>query len=196
MKVVGLTGSIATGKSFVARCFAKLGAAVFDADKAVHEILSSNNSAFEKIKSAFPDAIVEEEIDRKLLGNIVFADDNKRADLEDIIHPLVAEKRKEFIEKMREERAKIVVLEIPLLFEVGAEKECDFVIVTTVDSNLQEQRALQRSGMTREKFRAVNKLQLDSDIKVKKADFVIDTAFSEFSVFREVKNIMSKILKA
>jgi dephospho-CoA kinase len=195
MIVVGLTGSIATGKSFVARCFTKLGAAVFDADESVHQLLTFGGEAVKTVRETFPTAYVEGEIDRKILGKIVFNDAEKRKTLEKIIHPLVDNKRKEFLKKAEADKIKVVVLEIPLLFETQREALCDYVVVTTVDSYTQEKRALERPGMTREKFDAVNKLQMESSLKVKKADFVIDTGMSEFSVFREVKRIMKNFIE-
>lgn len=194
MVIIGLTGSIATGKSFVARCFAKLGAKVFDADKTVHGLLTYG-AAVSKIKEIFPEVFEDGVINRKKLGAIIFADEKKRKMLEEIIHPLVVEKRKNFIKESKQEKVKIVVLEIPLLFETGAEKECNRIIVTTADAKLQEKRAMEREGMTKEKFEKINKLQMGSEEKVKKADFVIDTGLSEFAVFREVKRIISLVVR-
>jgi dephospho-CoA kinase len=194
MIVVGLTGSIATGKSFVARCFKKLGADVFDADKNVHELLTFGGEAVKPVRELFPDSYHEGEICRKKLGQVVFSSEEKRKKLEDIIHPLVEKRRIDFLERCKKEKNKIAVLEIPLLFEMERQSLCDYVVVTTVDSYTQEKRALERNGMTKEKFDAVNSIQMASRDKVKKADFVIDTSFSEFAVFREVKNIINKIL--
>jgi len=194
MIVIGLTGSIATGKSFVARCFLKLGAAVFDADKNVHELLTFGGKAVKQVRDLFPEAYHEGEICRRRLGEIVFSDSSKRKNLEEIIHPLVDKRRKDFLKQCKKDKVKIAVLEIPLLFETERQTLCDYVVVTTVDSYTQEKRALERNGMTKEKFDAVNSLQMASRDKVKKADFVIDTSFSEFAVFREVNNVMNKIL--
>ena len=193
MIVVGLTGSIATGKSFVARCFSKLGAAVFDADKNVHELLTFGGESVKSVREVFPDSYHEGEICRQRLGKMVFSDDIKRKRLEKIIHPLVDKRRRDFLKKCKEEKLKIAVLEIPLLFETERQSLCDYVVVTTVDSYTQEKRALERNGMTKEKFDAVNSLQMASRDKVRKADFVVDTGVSEFAVFREVKNIINKI---
>lgn len=194
MIIIGLTGSIATGKSFVARCFAKLGAAVFDADVTVHQMLTYSGDAVPLVRKEFPESYVEGSIDRKILGNIVFKDEEKRKKLESIIHPIVSKKRKEFLAECRKQKIKVVVLEIPLLFETESESQCDVVVVTMVDAYTQRQRAMKREGMTLEKFEAVNKLQMDSDKKAKKANFVIDTGVSEFSVFREAKKIMNNLI--
>jgi dephospho-CoA kinase len=196
MIVVGLTGSIATGKSFVARCFTKLGAAVFDADENVHQLLTYGGEAVKPVREVFPEVYKEGSIDRNALGKIVFNDAEKRQVLEKIIHPLVDKRRKDFLKKAKNDKIRVVILEIPLLFETERDSICDYVVVTTVDSYTQEKRALERQGMTKEKFDAVNKLQMESSQKVKKADFVIDTGLSEFSVFREVKKIMKKLLES
>jgi dephospho-CoA kinase len=195
MIVVGLTGSIATGKSFVARCFAKIGAAVFDADENVHQMLTFGGEAVKPVREEFPDVYKEGMIDRAELGKIVFKNPEKRKILEKIIHPLVDSRRKAFLQKAKDEKIKVVVLEIPLLFETERDSLCDYVVVTTVDSYTQEKRALERNGMTREKFYAVNKLQMESGQKVKRASFVIDTGVSEFAVFREVKKIMKQLIE-
>lgn len=194
MIVVGLTGSIATGKSFVARCFLKLGAAVFDSDKNVHDLLTFGGDAVNPVRELFPEVYQEGEICRQKLGEIVFSDIKKRKKLEKIIHPLVGKKRQDFLNQCKKDKVKIAVLEIPLLFETERQSICDYVVVTTVDSYTQQRRALERNGMTKEKFDAVNSLQMESREKVKKADFVIDTSLSEFAVFREVKNVLSKII--
>ncbi len=117
MIVIGLTGSIATGKSFVARCFLKLGAAVFDADKNVHELLTFGGKAVKTVRELFPESYHEGEICRRRLGEIVFSDSSKRKKLEEIIHPLVDKSRKDFLKQCKKDKVKIAVLEIPLLFE-------------------------------------------------------------------------------
>lgn len=194
MKVVGLTGSIATGKSFVARCFAKLGFAIFDSDYEVHKLLNSGGEATKKVAKAFPESYVDNAIDRKILGEIVFEKPDMRKKLENIIYPLLAKERENFIKEHKKLGDNLVVLEIPLLFENGLEKICDHVVVTTADYYLQEKRAMQRTGMTKQKFEAINKLQMDSRDKTQKADFLIDTGFSQFVVFREIKKIVSLVV--
>ncbi len=191
MIIVGLTGSIATGKSFVAKCFAKLGIRVFDADACVHELLGGGGNAVGAVVLNFPEACVDGVVDRKKLGEIVFADEDARTKLEDIIHPLVASRREEFFNKNKEQD--VVVLEIPLLFETGMEKKCDCVIVTDVDPKIQKERALQREGMTLQRFEKINSLQRSRAEKIKRAEFVIDTGLSEFSVFRRVKDIIGQL---
>lgn len=193
MLIIGLTGSIATGKTFVAKCFAKLGAAVFDADETVHDLLTYGGEVVGKVREVFPESYIEGCICRKTLGKIVFNDAAKRKILESIIHPIVATKREAFINSAKTKRVGFVVLEIPLLFESEVKTKCDYTIVTVADYEVQKSRALEREGMSLERFNKINSLQLASSEKVKLADYVIDTNTSEFSVFRRVKQIISEI---
>ncbi len=193
MIIIGLTGSIATGKTFVAKCFAKLGAKVFDADIAVHELLTYSGKAVRPVREVFPESYDEGCICRKKLGSIVFNNAEKRQQLEEIMHPLVDMEREKFLKDAEKQRISVAVLEIPLLFESKVKVACDYVVVTIVDKNIQKERALDREGMTEARFNAINSLQMDSNEKAKRADFVIDTKESEFSVFRKVKQIMYNV---
>ena len=193
MIIIGLTGSIATGKTFVAKCFAKLGAKVFDADEVVHQLLTYSGKAVKPVREAFPESYDEGCICRKKLGKIVFGDNDKRQRLESIMHPLVAKEREKFLDDARKRKISVVVLEIPLLFESRIKTACDYVVVTIVDPKIQKERALEREGMTSQRFDAINALQMDSAEKARRANFVIDTKNSEFSVFRKVKEIMHDV---
>lgn len=188
MLVIGLTGSIATGKSFVATIFRKLDIPVFDSDKEVHNLLQGK--AVEPVGKAFPEVLSENNIDRKKLGDIVFSSPDKRKKLENIIYPLLNEERENFLKECNKKRQKVVILDIPLLFENGLENICDYVIVTYVDEKIQKERALQRNGITEEKFYKIKSLQMADSEKIKKADFVVDTSKSEFTLFREIKDII------
>jgi dephospho-CoA kinase len=193
MIIIGLTGSIATGKTFVAKCFAKLGAKVFYADEVVHDLLTYGGKAVRHVREAFPESYEEGCINRKKLGAIVFSSNDKRHKLESIMHPLVAKEREKFLEDAKKKKISVVVLEIPLLFESRIKTVCDYVVVTVVDQKIQKARALDREGMTEERFNAINKLQMDSDEKARRANFVIDTKVSEFSVFRRAREIMHNV---
>ena len=193
MIIIGLTGSIATGKTFVAKCFAKLGAKVFNADETVHELLTYCGKAVKPVREAFPESYDEGCICRKKLGAIVFGDNDKRQRLEAIMHPMVSAARQNFLDEAKKQKISVVVLEIPLLFESKVKTPCDYVVVTTAPHEIQKERALEREGMTIERFNAINALQMDSAEKARRANFVIDTKNSEFSVFREVKKIMHNV---
>lgn len=193
MIIIGLTGSIATGKTFVGRCFEKLGVPVFNADEEVHVLLEIAGKAVQPVAKLFPNTYRCGEIDRQKLGHIVFNDLKKLKQLEKIIHPLVKEEQAAFLRKAQEENNRFAVLEVPLLFESEVDKLCDYIVVTTVDPKTQEERALKREGMTKERFKQINKEQMADAKKRKKADYVMDTTESEFSVFRQVKKILKEL---
>lgn len=193
MIVVGLTGSIATGKTFVARCFSKLGVPVFDADECVHQLIGFGGKAVSDVARHFPETFRDSQIDREKLGTIVFKDACKMKILEGILHPLVREAEEIFIYRASQQRQKFVVLEIPLLYEKGGRDLCDYVIVTTTTAEIQEARALKRPGMNKLKLRAILSRQLPDEQKVNMADYVVDTSVSEFSVFRQVRQLIDEL---
>lgn len=189
MITLGLTGSIATGKSTVAQCFIQLGVPVFDADAFVHITLDEGGSAVQKVAEIFPQALEGKKINRKILGDIVFSDKNKLKQLENIIHPMVRRAEENFLAQSRAHNHKIVVLDIPLLYESGADTLCNYVIVTTVHDTIQQERAIARNSITEEKLQRIKNLQLDDEAKKAKADFVIDTSCSREELFERVKEI-------
>jgi dephospho-CoA kinase len=193
MIVIGLTGSIGTGKSTIARQFARLGAATLDSDKVVHALLAKGGEAVEEVARLFPAARVNGAIDRKLLGREVFGKPVKLKLLESVIHPLVRKAQDEFIRKSRRAVRRFVVLDIPLLFETEGEKRCDYVVVTDASPFLQRQRVLARPGMTEEKFTAVVAAQMPAFQKRRRADFVICTGLGRYVSQKEVKRILCRL---
>lgn len=190
---VGLTGNIGMGKSFTALCFAELGAAVFNADDAVHAILKHNTRAVKDIAKQFPEAVKNGEVNRKLLGGIVFKDAEKRKKLEAILHPLVRKAEQKTIRDAQKMGARIVVLDIPLLFETGGDGRCDFIVVVRASPSVQKRRVLARPGMTEARFKAILATQLPSIEKERRADAVIDTGRSKERVKAEVRKILEHI---
>jgi len=168
---IGLTGSIAMGKSTVAAMFADLGAAVWCADDAVHRMYGENGSAVDPIKELFPDAVIDGAVDRATLAALVLAASGKLKQLEAIVHPLVAADRAAFMSAAGHAGALAVVLDIPLLFENASEEDFDAVIVVTAPEALQRARALQRSGMNEEKLEAILARQMPDAQKRAKADY-------------------------
>lgn len=179
MIVIGLTGSIGMGKTTTAVMLEAMGIPVHNSDTAVHIALSAGGRGVEPVANAFPEAFnhASGSIDRKILGHIVFNDDAKRRLLEEIVHPLVIESQKEFLEVARSGGKKMVVLDIPLLYETGAEKRVDTVIVVTCPEFIQRRRVMARPGMTEEKFRAILSHQMPNVEKCARADFVVQTGF-------------------
>ena len=177
MIVIGLTGSVASGKSTVAGWMSEKGIAVHDADLAVHSLLAANGQAVIDIKAKFgPDMIAPDgSIDRKKLGSHVFATPADRKILESILHPLVRQHRDQFLQDQRALGRQIVVLDVPLLFETGGDTSCDYVIVVYAAEDTIRQRALSRPGMTEEKLAGILATEMPSSEKCQRADFVLNT---------------------
>ncbi len=190
MIVIGLTGSIGMGKSTVAQQFAELGAKICSADALVHELLANDSGVFTEVKEHFPQAIEDGKISRGLLGRIVFSDAAKRRQLEAILHPRVQAAENHFIEKNRELGTKLVVLDIPLLFETGGQVRCDATVVVSAPAFIQRLRVMRRQGMTRAKFLSILQNQMPDKEKRKCADFVVATGLGKAHSFRQVKRIM------
>ena len=169
---LGLTGSIGMGKSTTAKMFADLGCAVWDADAAVHRLYSRGGRAVAPISQLFPDAIVEGEVSRAALKTLIAKDGVVLGQLEKIVHPLVADDRAAFL---ADSDADITVLDIPLLFETGAEATMDATVCVSVSPELQEKRVLDRGTMTKDQFEAIRTKQMPNDDKCARADYVIET---------------------
>lgn len=199
MKILGLTGGIASGKNFVADIFAKNGAAVFDADAEVHKMFCDDKDLILKVLEAFPQIkkSTSQEIDRKALGKIVFSDPKKLDILEEIIHPIVRKKYKDFLKKSRQEGRKIIVLNIPLLLEKQG-YDCDKVVAILIPPSLQKRRffARKKNDSKQElenKFKKITQIQLKNKERKEMADFVINTRFSKAETARQVKDILRKL---
>ena len=176
MIVVGLTGSIGMGKTTTAAMFAEAGAAVFDADAAVHALYAPGGAAVDAVVRAFPGVRKPEGgVDRALLSAKVRGDAAAFARLEGIVHPFVAARRTAFVRDAERRGAAVAVLDIPLLFEVGAADAVDAVVVVSAPSDVQRARVLARPGMTEALFEAIRARQVPDAEKRARADYVIDT---------------------
>ncbi|WP_310621956.1 dephospho-CoA kinase [Flexibacterium corallicola] len=173
MILLGLTGSIGMGKSTTAKMFAAQGAAVYDADAAVHKLY--REKAVPLIAKAFDGVVHNGIVDRAALGKIVLSNVSEMKRLEEIVHPLVHEEERLFIERALEQRRRVAVLDIPLLFETKAEKRVQAVVVVTASEAVQRQRVLAREGMNEEKFLSIVSKQMSDAEKRRKAHFLIDT---------------------
>jgi len=193
MRVIGLTGSIAMGKSTVAKQFAALGVAVCDSDRLVHQLLAKKGLAVSAVARHFPESFVQDHIDRKLLGKLVFANPERLKLLETLLHPLVRKAQQEFIKQQRRRGKKIVLLDIPLLFETQAEKRLDDTITVTAPYFLQKQRVLRRSGMTEAKFHAILARQMPDYHKRRKSDYVIPTGLGKRLSLANVNHIIRRL---
>jgi dephospho-CoA kinase len=172
--VIGLTGSIGMGKSTTLRFFAEAGVPVHDADAAVHRLYAGEAAAV--IEAEFPGVSGARGIDRDKLAKRVLGDAEALRRLEGIIHPLVRREEARFLDEAERSGAPITVLDIPLLFETGADRRVDAVVVVTAPAAVQRARAFARAGMTEEKFRALLAKQMPDAEKRRRADFVVDTS--------------------
>ena len=177
MIVIGLTGSVASGKSTVSGWIRETGIAVHDADAVVHSLLAANGKAMAEIISTFGTEISGSDgtIDRKKLGERVFANPTDRKKLESILHPLVRQHRDQFLQDQQRLGRQIVVLDVPLLYETGGDGLCDYVIVVYAGEETIRHRALSRPGMTVEKLSGILATQIPASEKSQRADFVLDT---------------------
>lgn len=175
-KIIGLTGSIGMGKSTVATMFERAGIPIFDADAEVRSMQGPEGELLPAIEAAFPGSTGPEGVNREALGKLVFADQEKLAALEAIVHPAVGQKRAHFLEEHSD--APLILFDIPLLFEGGGHAQVDHVVVVSAPAEVQRARVLARPGMTAEKFEHVLGLQTPDAEKRERADYVIDTGVS------------------
>ena len=173
MKLVALTGSIGMGKTETLKMFKKKGVSVFDSDKAVHALYEKGGKGTDLINSLFPEAIINGAVDRKILSKIVLENPEAIKPIEEAIHPLVKEMQAEFIEVNN--KAPLIIMDIPLLFEQGREGDFDKIIVVSAPLDVQRDRVLKRPGMSKEKFEKILSLQIPDSEKRAKADFIIET---------------------
>ena len=174
MLKLGLTGSIATGKSTVLKAFADLGVPTFSSDEAVHELY--RGAAVAPVEAAFPGVSVDGAIDRDKLSRQLIGHPQRLWQLEAIVHPLVRTRIRSFLSEAAARGETMAVVDIPLLFENGVDWGLDAIIVTVVDEAEQRRRALARPGMTVEKLDAILARQLPQAEKVKRATYIIDTS--------------------
>ena len=186
---LGLTGSIGMGKSTTAQLFAENGCAVWDADAAVHRLYAKGGAAIVPIGHAFPSAIVEDAVSRDRLKALISDDPYALEKIESIVHPLVAEDRAAFLS---DTDANVTVLDIPLLFETGADAQMDATVCVTVPPETQKARVMDRGTMTEEQFHAILSKQLPDKEKRARADYVIVTDTLEHAR-AQVQNVLEDI---
>jgi len=192
MIIVGLTGSIATGKSEVAKLFSAAGIPVFDSDIEVHD-LYAEKSTVDLIGKTFPDAIVNGTIDRQRLGQLVLDSLEDLKKLESLIHPLVRKRRERFISFWRKQNCPFVILDVPLLFETGENRELDYVVVVSANEKVQRNRAMVRPGMTREKLAGILARQMPDLEKRSRADFIVENSGSLEHLQNQVAVLSKKL---
>jgi dephospho-CoA kinase len=175
MITLGLTGSIGMGKSTTATMFRQAGIPVYDVDAAVAEIYLKGGAAVAPLEAAFPGVTRDGAVDREALRQKVLGNDEAMAKLNSVVHPLLGKDRLTFFAKAQAEAADLVVLDIPLLFETGGERNMDAVVVVSAPAEMQRERVLARDGMTPERLDAILSRQTPDAEKRARADYVIDT---------------------
>ena len=191
MIVLGLTGSIGTGKSTTAAMFRDFGVPVHDADATVHDLYRAE--AVAPVAALFPDALENGIIDRKALSAVLARSPERFGELEAVIHPLVRARETAFLDAERRNGAPLVLLDIPLLYETGGEKRVDKVVVVTCDPQVQRERVLARPGMTEEKFQLILSRQMPDAEKRRRADFIIDTGRGLDAAREQVEEIIARL---
>lgn len=192
MRVLGLTGSIGMGKSTAAAMLRRLGVPVHDADATVHGLLGPGGKAVAAVEQAFPGVTtLDGAVDRKVLGGMVFGQPKALRRLEAILHPLVRRAEGDFLRRHRRRGTKLVVLDIPLLFETGGQDRCDRVAVVSCPLFLQSQRVLRRPGMSLERLAAIRAQQLPDHHKRRRADWVLNSGSGRAPVLRALRRIVT-----
>jgi dephospho-CoA kinase len=188
---LGLTGSIATGKSTTLKAFAELGIPTFSSDDAVHDLYRAE--AVRPVEAVFPGVATDGAIDRQKLSQVLLQHPERLKSLEAIVHPLVRARISRFLQEAEAAGAALAVVDIPLLYERGVDWGLDAVAVTVVDEAEQRRRALARPGMTVEKLDAILARQLPQAEKISRADYVLDTSRSIDSTRADVAALVGKL---
>jgi len=193
MKVIGLTGGVAMGKSFVAGAFRRHGIPTHDADRAVHALLGPGGAGVAAVGRAFPGVVCNGKVDRAALGAKVFHEPRALKRLEAIIHPLVRQSQQGFLKKWRRAGKSHVVLDVPLLLETGNAAGADLIVVVSAPPAVQAHRVLRRPGMTEARLHAIRGRQMRDAEKRRLADVVIRTGLSRHHTLRQVRRLLAQL---
>ena len=195
--IIGLTGGIGTGKSEAAKFLASLGAVHLDADAVSHELTQPGGEALEPIRAEFGEGVFREDgtLDRQALANITFSDPARKRALEAILHPRIQRDIMRGIDRAAEEGAKVVILDVPLLFETGMDALCDETWVLSADAETQVARVMMRDRVEREQVEARIQSQMPAEEKEKLATQVIPTERPMEKTQAELASLYQQVLK-
>ncbi|BET32412.1 dephospho-coa kinase [Wolbachia endosymbiont of Culex quinquefasciatus JHB] len=185
--IIGLTGGIAVGKSFVANCFKEFGAALFDADSVVHQLYKVDKNIISYAEEKFPGVVVNGKIDRTVLSKYFLAHDENWKQFQSLVHSAVQNELEFFIAHEKENNRKLLVLDIPLLLETRFHLYCDFIVFIHADSVVQAQRISERN-MDKKKLDLMSSIQLPIEEKKQMSDFIIDTSANVLSQVKDIIN--------
>jgi dephospho-CoA kinase len=191
--ILCLTGSLGMGKSTAAKFFAEAGVPVHDADAVVHALYEGEAAAL--IEQAFPGSTADGKVDRAKLAAMVLNNNTALTRLEVIVHPLVFASREKFLAEAAARGAPVVLLDVPLLFEVAADRRCDAVVVVSAPAQMQRARAFKRPGMTDDKLFAILAKQMSDAEKRRRADFVIDSSQGFDHTRAQIRDILQRVAK-
>ncbi|GBQ80955.1 dephospho-CoA kinase [Asaia bogorensis NBRC 16594] len=194
--VIGLTGGMGAGKSTVAHFLCRAGWPVFDADRAVHALQAKNGAAVPALARLWPETVKEGAVDRAALRQTVIGHPERIAALEAIIHPLVRKARQDFLRQMRRRRMRFCVLDIPLLFETGADRDCDLVVVVTAPLPVRLRRIMRRRSMSEAQARALLSRQMSDNERNRRADLLLRNGLSRGHTAQQMKRMMRTLENA
>ena len=193
MRILGLTGSIAMGKSTAAAMLRRMGVPVLDSDAIVHELTRPGGAAIQAITDAYPEMAAGAGIDRRELSQRAFDDPAVLRKLEQILHPMVRAAQARFLKRQRARGQRLVVLDVPLLYETGGEKNCDAVAVVSAPRLVQMERVLSRRNMTLRKLIGIEARQMPDVEKRRRADFVIPTGLGRRPTWVALKKAVRRM---
>jgi dephospho-CoA kinase len=195
MRIIGLTGGIGMGKSTAAAVFRRAGIPVFDADATVHALQARGGRAVRAIEHAFSGTVRNGTVDRQALRRAVLGNPDALRRLEAIVHPLVRDAERAFLARARRRGARVVVLDIPLLFETGGEARVDRVVVVSAPRDVQAGRLRKRGRMTEQQIEAVLARQMPDREKRRRADVVVPTGLSRHHAQRVLRRAIRGLLR-
>lgn len=195
MLKIGLTGSIGTGKSTVSKLLRERGIAVIDADLLAREIVKKGQECLNDLKNVFGNQVltIDGELDRKKLGQIVFSDDSKLELLNSVTHPHIRRRMKVQMNELESKNNKVIVLDIPLLFEAKMEDLVDIVLVVFAKEEIQIKRIMERDNCTQEEAMRIIKTQISQQDKISKSDYTIDNSGTIEELKEKLNGFLEKI---